>query len=88
MVTGQLSPVRALTRGGKCGRGMHPSGALFLWWPAPAAKGGLKEVMLATTSETVKGVEVILRHFHRYRYKSSPLWFFVGEGLAHIRCKL
>jgi hypothetical protein len=23
-------------------------------------------------------VEVVLRHFHRYRYRSSPLWFFVG----------
>jgi hypothetical protein len=27
-------------------------------------------------------IEVILRHFHRYCYKSSPLWFFVGEGLS------
>jgi hypothetical protein len=26
-------------------------------------------------------VEVILRHFHRSRYGSSPLWFFCEEGL-------
>jgi hypothetical protein len=26
-------------------------------------------------------VEVILRHFHRSRYRSSPLWFFCGKGL-------
>jgi hypothetical protein len=23
-------------------------------------------------------VEVVLRHFHRSHYSSSPLWFFVG----------
>jgi hypothetical protein len=27
-------------------------------------------------------VKVILRHFHRHYYKSSPLWFFVKEGLS------
>jgi pentatricopeptide repeat protein len=26
-------------------------------------------------------VEVILRHFHRSRYRSRPLWFFYGECL-------
>jgi hypothetical protein len=26
-------------------------------------------------------VEVVLRHFHRYYYKSSPLWFIVDEDL-------
>jgi hypothetical protein len=26
-------------------------------------------------------VEVVLRHFHRSRYRSGPLWFFCGEGL-------
>jgi hypothetical protein len=26
-------------------------------------------------------VEVVLRHFHRSHYTSSPLWFFCGEGL-------
>jgi hypothetical protein len=26
-------------------------------------------------------VESVLRHFHRSRYRSSPLWFFCGEGL-------
>jgi hypothetical protein len=26
-------------------------------------------------------VEVVLRHFHRSRYMSSPLWFFYREGL-------
>jgi hypothetical protein len=33
-------------------------------------------------------VEVVLLHFHRHRYKSGLLWFFVGEGLARTRCKL
>jgi hypothetical protein len=26
-------------------------------------------------------VEVVLRYFHRSRYRSSPLWFFCGEGI-------
>jgi hypothetical protein len=26
-------------------------------------------------------VEVVLGHFHRCRYRSSPLWFFYWEGL-------
>jgi hypothetical protein len=26
-------------------------------------------------------VKVVLRHYHRSRYRSSPLWFFCGEGL-------
>jgi hypothetical protein len=26
-------------------------------------------------------VELVLRHFHRYYYKSSPLWFIVDEDL-------
>jgi hypothetical protein len=25
-------------------------------------------------------IEVVLRHFHRSRYWSSPLWFFCREG--------
>jgi hypothetical protein len=37
---------------------------------------------------SVSNVKVILRHFHRHRYKSSLLWFFVGEGLTRTRCKL
>jgi hypothetical protein len=27
-------------------------------------------------------VELVLRHFHRHCYKSSPLWFLVGEDLS------
>jgi hypothetical protein len=27
----------------------------------------------------VARVEVVLQHFHRTRYRSSPLWFFCGE---------
>jgi hypothetical protein len=27
-------------------------------------------------------IEVVLRHFHRSRYRSGPLWFFCGEGLS------
>jgi glutathione S-transferase len=27
-------------------------------------------------------VEVVLRYFHQHFYKSSSLWFFVGEGLS------
>jgi hypothetical protein len=27
-------------------------------------------------------IKVVLRHFHQHCYKSSPLWFFVGEGLS------
>jgi hypothetical protein len=27
-------------------------------------------------------VEVVLRHFHQHCFKSSPLWFFIGEGLS------
>jgi hypothetical protein len=30
-------------------------------------------------------VEVILWHFHRPCYKSSPLWFFVEESLSRLR---
>jgi hypothetical protein len=26
-------------------------------------------------------IQVVLRHFHRSRYRSSPLWFFCGEDL-------
>jgi hypothetical protein len=26
-------------------------------------------------------IEVVLRHFHWSCYKSSPLWFFYGEGI-------
>jgi hypothetical protein len=26
-------------------------------------------------------VEVVLRHFHRYCYRSSPLWFFLLDGV-------
>jgi hypothetical protein len=26
-------------------------------------------------------VKVVLRRFHRSRYRSGPLWFFWGEGL-------
>jgi hypothetical protein len=26
-------------------------------------------------------VEVVLRHFHRSRYRSSPMWFFCGEDI-------
>jgi hypothetical protein len=26
-------------------------------------------------------VEVILRHFHQSRYRSSPMWFFCGEDV-------
>jgi hypothetical protein len=36
----------------------------------------------------VSNVKVVLQHFHRHCYKRSLLWFFVGEGLAHTRCKL
>jgi hypothetical protein len=25
-------------------------------------------------------VELVLRHFHRCRYRSSPLWFFCWRG--------
>jgi hypothetical protein len=28
-----------------------------------------------------QGVEVVLWHFHRSRYRSGPLWFFYGECL-------
>jgi hypothetical protein len=27
-------------------------------------------------------VKVVLRHFHRCCYRSSPLWFFFGEGFG------
>jgi hypothetical protein len=27
-------------------------------------------------------VKVILRHFHRHCFKSSPLWFLIGVGLS------
>jgi hypothetical protein len=29
-------------------------------------------------------VKVVLRHFHRYYYKSSPLWFLVWRGLRSL----
>jgi hypothetical protein len=29
----------------------------------------------------VPNVEVVLRHFHRSCYRSSPLWFFCVEGI-------
>jgi hypothetical protein len=43
----------------------------------------------AGTPRTIKAplpgtpnVEMVLRHFHRHCYKSSPLWFFIREGLS------
>jgi hypothetical protein len=30
-------------------------------------------------------VEVVLRHFHRCRYRSSPLWFFCWRGSDRTR---
>jgi hypothetical protein len=33
-------------------------------------------------------VEVVLRHFHRCRYRSSPLWFFCWRGSDRTRCWL
>jgi hypothetical protein len=29
-------------------------------------------------------LEVVLRHFHQYCYKGSPLWFVVGENKALV----
>jgi hypothetical protein len=31
-------------------------------------------------------VKVVLRHFHRHCYSSSPLWFFVWKGLSSLGC--
>jgi hypothetical protein len=39
--------------------------------------------------ETVSGpiaVEAVLRHFHRCRYRSSPLWFFCWRELWSLGC--
>jgi hypothetical protein len=36
----------------------------------------------------IVSVEVVLRHFHRCRYRSSPLWFFCWRGLDRTRCWL
>jgi hypothetical protein len=33
-------------------------------------------------------VEVVLRHFHRCRYRSSPLWFFCWRGSDRTKCWL
>jgi hypothetical protein len=50
--------------------------------------GGGGEANLGATAAHPEGadsgegvVEVVLRHFHRSHYGSSPLWFFYGEGL-------
>jgi hypothetical protein len=32
-------------------------------------------------------VKVLLRHFHRHCYKSSPLWFIVGGTKALVRSR-
>jgi hypothetical protein len=34
-----------------------------------------------STEEKSSTVELVLQQFHRSRYRSSPLWFFCGEGL-------
>jgi hypothetical protein len=34
------------------------------------------------------GVEVVLQHFHRCRYRSNPLWFFCWRGSDRTRCWL
>jgi hypothetical protein len=33
-------------------------------------------------------VEMVLRYFHRCRYRSSPLWFFCWRGSDRTRCWL
>jgi hypothetical protein len=47
----------------------------------------------ARTARTTKAplpgapnVLVVLRHFHRHCYESSPLWFFCWRGLRSLRC--
>jgi hypothetical protein len=49
---------------------------------------GLEDPNLSVVSTPMKlrawnvnpSVEVVLRHFHRCRYRSSPLWFFCWRG--------
>jgi hypothetical protein len=34
---------------------------------------------------SVLNVELVLRHFHRHRYQTSPLWFIIGGTKALVR---
>jgi hypothetical protein len=38
--------------------------------------------IMAGCKQCLDCVEVVLLHFHRHCYKSSTLWFFIGEGLS------
>jgi hypothetical protein len=46
-----------------------------------AVKKSITEAWEAVKSLRIGSVEVVLRHFHRSRHKSGPLWLFSGEGL-------
>jgi hypothetical protein len=43
-------------------------------------RGGYPPLIHRWCSRHFAAVEVVLRHFHRCRYRSSPLWFFCWRG--------
>jgi heme oxygenase len=72
-----------------CQKPEAPQDVLGAFYVSEASNFWISQKLIGKSDKRLKQtVEVVLRHFHRHRYKSSPLWFFVGEGLAHIRCKL
>jgi hypothetical protein len=73
------------------------TGCILLLRPLPMARGmrgachgsnvhhvdeAGKPRMMKSPLPGTPNVEVVLRHFHRHCYKSSPMWFFAGEGLS------
>jgi hypothetical protein len=47
------------------------------------AEASLSEKHQAPLSGALN-VEVVLRHFHQCRYRSSPMWFFYWRGLWYL----
>jgi hypothetical protein len=54
--------------------------AMHYWKAWDQEFSALPSVLVAGHFSMV-AVEVVLWHFHQSRYRSSPLWFFCGEGL-------
>jgi hypothetical protein len=62
--------------------GMNPN------WFSVTLVTHLKRCSMILSHNFIVCVEVVLRHFHRCRYRSSPLWFFCWRGSDHTRCWL
>jgi hypothetical protein len=50
----------------------------------PNSSDNRGEALKPSTRGLLEAVEVILWHFHRHCFKSSPLWFVVGRTKALV----